>query len=390
MKDKPISSITSRLVQITSPDHYTPWNALSLEALAGHVRGCFGARADVHISRVRSEEDIPLLLDAIKVNPPDILGISPELSSLKWTEMILQRFHKLDFSPASAPLVVLGNKLPSYFPQYYLKQFPGVIVVIGEGEESFAGLIRYAAGERTLESIPNLVYFDNQGNLKYTQQQTPDLSLLPYPPALDTVDEIAENDWNALVQSSRGCSWSSCSYCTISSFRKGKKWDGFPVERVAQNIKQLVAAGITQLEFADDDFIGGRDDTHLNRIEKIADEIEAISKSSGKNIDFRIFVIPHIIYRKNQDDVNEKVKQLLLRLKEVGLSKVYFGVEAGCPSQLKRYNRSYNLHELDAVIHLFREQLEMEIDVGFIMFDPHLTLKEMKQNIEYFIDKKLI
>ncbi|MCP4149649.1 MAG: hypothetical protein GY757_18025 [bacterium] len=80
----------------------------------------------------------------------------------------------------------------------------------------------------------------------------------------------------------------------------------------------------------------------------------------------------------------------MLRLKEVGLTKIYTGVESGCLSQLKRYNRSYTLEDMDHVINLLLDQLEIEIDIGFIMFDPYLTLAEMQQNLDYFSEKGLL
>ncbi|MCP4149648.1 MAG: hypothetical protein GY757_18020 [bacterium] len=286
--------ISIQLAQINSPFHYTPWNVLALEALAGHVRGLFKEEVAVTIQRIRKEEELTTLLERIANNPPHILGISPELSSLEWTEKLLRHFYQIDFSTSHRPLVVLGNKLPSYSPGYFLKQFPKAIIVVGEGEESFAGLIEYTAGKRKLESIPNLAYIKDKSEYR-TQVKTPLLETLIYPPSLDTVKELVKDEKNVLVQSSRGCSWSSCSYCTSNSFRNGKKWDGFIVERVAANIEQLVSAGITELEFADDDFFGGRDDYHLNRIRQIADEIERIRKKFDKEITFRIFVIPHII-----------------------------------------------------------------------------------------------
>ncbi len=47
-----------RLIQSSSPSHYTLWNALSVETLAGDLRGEFLEMVDVTIDRIRSEKEI--------------------------------------------------------------------------------------------------------------------------------------------------------------------------------------------------------------------------------------------------------------------------------------------------------------------------------------------
>lgn len=373
-----------RLIQISSPSHYTLWNALSVETLAGDLRGEFLEMVDVTIDRIRSEKEINHLLKGIKNNPPDILGISVEIGSLEWANKFLEGYNRLKSSSNRSPILIIGNKLPTYFPEYFLEKCPTAIVSIGEGEESLRGIVRHVIGDKSLETIPNLVFRNAHNEVYRTFQKSPDLNLLIHAPSIDTVSEIVRNGGSALLQASRGCPWSHCSYCTIRSFRKGRKWEGFPVKRVLENIERLVSAGITELEFADDEFFGGADSKHLERIYNIANGIEKIRNESGKDIAFRIFLIPHTIYRVGRSKENEAVKKLIQRLKEVGLAKIYFGAESGCSSQLQRYRRGYTLEELEATIHILRDDLKIEMDVGFIMFDPNISLQELISNTQFF------
>lgn len=373
-----------RLIQISSPSHYTLWNALSVETLAGDLKGEFLEIVDVTIDRIRSEKEINHLLKEINNNPPDIIGISVEIGSLEWTNKFLEGYNRLKSSSNRSPILVVGNKLPTYFPEYFLEKCPDAIVSIGEGEESLRGIVEHVIGNKSLETIPNLVFKNADNELYRTFQKSPDLNLLIHAPSIDTVPEIVRNGGSALLQASRGCPWSQCSYCTIRSFRKGKKWEGLPVKRVLENIERLVSAGITELEFADDEFFGGTDSKHLERIYNIANGIEKIRNESGKDIAFRIFLTPHTVYRAGRLKENEAVKKLIQRLKEVGLAKIYFGAESGCSSQLRRYRRGYTLEVLEATIRILRDELKIEIDVGFVMFDPNLSLQEMISNIQFF------
>lgn len=373
-----------RLIQISSPSHYTLWNALSVETLAGDLRGEFLDIVDVTIDRIRSEKEINRLLKKINNNPPDILGISVEIGSLEWTNKFLEGYNRLKSGSNRSPILVIGNKMPTYFPEYFLEKCPNAIVSIGEGEESLRGIVGYVVGDKSLETIPNLVFKNAYNEVYRTFQKSPDLNLLIHAPSIDTVSEIVRNGGSALLQASRGCPWSQCSYCTIRSFRKGRKWEGFPVKRILDNIEKLVSAGITELEFADDEFFGGTDSKHLEKMYNIANGIEKIRNESGKDIAFRIFLTPHTVYRAGRLKENEAIKKLIQRLKEVGLAKIYFGAESGCSSQLQRYQRGYTLEELEATIRILRDELKIEIDVGFIMFDPNLSLQEIISNIQFF------
>jgi hypothetical protein len=73
----------------------------------------------------------------------------------------------------------------------------------------------------------------------------------------------------------------------------------------------------------------------------------------------------------------------------VGLVKVFIGIEAGNPSQLRRYRRGLTLEDITGSLEVLRE-LRLGIDAGFIMFDPELSLEEMLENIRFFRENRLM
>ncbi|PKP43504.1 MAG: hypothetical protein CVT95_12180 [Bacteroidetes bacterium HGW-Bacteroidetes-12] len=376
------------LVSVGSPTHYALWNELSCETLAGDLRGFFGNEVEVSIRRINKEEDIPDILEYFKENPQDIIGLSIQPGSLTLLDLFIKGYNSIEFMDDDNPLIVFGNQIPTYFPNEMLKKMPEGVIVRGEGEESLRELVEFVKGNRNLKDIPNLVYKNND-KIIYTELETPNLKNLSFPPGTDTIHEILKHGGNAMVQASRGCPWGACAYCTRKSFRHGKKWEGFSVERVMENIMNLVNLGITEIEFCDDEFIGGRDPKQLQRIEDMADGLENIRKENDVNLTFRIFSRPDIIYKENDAEGNTKMRSLLLRLKGVGLVKVYLGIEAGCKSQMKRFMRGMTLKEIRCALKTLKE-FNIDIDAGFIMFDPELTLEEMMKNIIFFRKENLI
>jgi hypothetical protein len=91
----------------------------------------------------------------------------------------------------------------------------------------------------------------------------------------------------------------------------------------------------------------------------------------------------------NHHEENAKVKELLRQLKEAGLARVYFGVESGSMPQLKRYQRGATVRNIEGALRTLIE-LDIDIDTGFIMFDPDTTLEEVVSNIRFFKKWELI
>ncbi len=387
------------LVGLGSPAHYNMWNNLSLETLQGDIEGQFAGQVKVATKSSNNFDEMKGLVDLILQNPPAILGLSVQPGSLELVKEFVRQINSDSRFDSKKTLLVFGNQLPTYFPQTFLDLYPAGIVVRGEGEFSLRGLVQYARQELRLEEIPNLVFIDHNNASAHTQLETADLEKLEHIPNTESYGDIIKRGGNVLVQSSRGCPWGGCAYCTRTSFRKGgpivekgsaNSWRGFPVSRVLATLDAIMAQGITEAEFADDEFFGGRDVQHRQRIYEIADGIEKLSKKHNMQFSFRIFTRPNTIFRKaNNDKNNEEMERLLLRLKEVGLVKIFVGVEGGNQTQFVRYRRGMHFEDSMFAIDLCRK-LGIGLDIGFIMFDPFVTVSEMLENVKFFRENKLM
>jgi len=376
------------LVGVSSPSHYALWNALSIETLAGDIRGKFGNCVSVVVRRVCSTSDVNAVIWEM---PPDIgvVGISVELGSLTLTRYLVDALNRQWKAGDFRPAVVFGNTIPTYLPNIFLDMWPSAIVVRGEGEISFRGIISHLLKDTPLEDVPSLVY-RKDGFEFTTPWEPPALELLSYAPSLDSLDEVLSFQGSALMETSRGCPWSRCSYCSISSFRNGRLWEPLPFSRVVNNLVNLVEAGIREIEFTDADFIGGRTKEHTERIARLSETIEEVARSHNAQLSFRVFLTPQILYRIGDTEGNSRIRTVLLRLKRAGLAKAYLGIESGCQSQVRRYRKGSQVTDHTRVIKMLRDDIDIELDFGFLLFDPDLTIEEMGEDIRFFRENDLL
>jgi len=399
--DTHLSIVTVGLIGFGSPQHFNIWNNLSLDTLAGDLSGHFGDRVRVSLFEANVAADLDDVLAKLSLSKHsfDIIGLSIQPGSLELATSFLKNLSTTGVRKSNT-LMVFGNQIPTYCPEAILAICPEGIIVRGEGECSLRGLVHYILGETILENIPNLVCFDQINDKRVnTRIETPDLSSVIHPPTTGTWSRILHRGGNVQIQASRGCPWGYCSYCTRTSFRRGglvaqrglaSSWSGFPVDRILKTLEIAMSQGVSEVEFTDDEFFGGRSDEMIMRVDRIADGIERISRRYKLDFTFRIFTRANIIYsEKDADKKNGRMRELLIRLKNVGLVRVYVGIESGNIAQLKRYRRGMSLKEMLQSVQVISE-LGIDLDVGFIMFDPEMTIAEMRENIKFFRDNGLI
>ncbi|MEK7994062.1 MAG: radical SAM protein [Planctomycetota bacterium] len=385
--------VSVALIAVSSPHHYTLWNAFAAETLAGDLRGALGNLVRVGVYRVRSTDEIERIAYIVKRLRPDMAAISVECGGVTLSLELAERLTSGDASNGHClSALIFGGKIPTYLPDVFLNKCSSAIVVLGEGELSLRRLVRRLlerAPER-LEDIPNLAFWDSQESIRRTAPERPRCSELTFPPSLDTVSELIEaGPGTVLTQASRGCSWSKCSFCTIPSFRFQEKWEPLPWSRTRKHLEALASLGVREFEFCDDEFMGGRDPQHIERISRIAGDLEAVGRHFESGIVFRIFLIPHTIYRHSDPAGNAAVRSALERLRDAGLRRVYLGVESGSERQLKRYCRGTPLADVMGALNVLRD-LRLGIDCGFIMFDLLATVDDIAQNVRFFRANGLI
>lgn len=72
----------------------------------------------------------------------------------------------------------------------------------------------------------------------------------------------------------------------------------------------------------------------------------------------------------------------LLSFKKAGLREVFIGIESIGREQLKRYNKKAASDDNKEAISYVRS-LGLQLDLGFILFDPEMSFEELQINVEY-------
>jgi hypothetical protein len=316
---------------------------------------------------------------------------------------------------AKAPLIVIGNVMPTFGGAEILDidAFKDAIVVVGEGEvsiEQIAKAIRehpdtYKRDKSIYLDIPNLMFRRLPGENPITTTRkvlrTGDYRLPNADEAIEYfAHEGSESSIEVPIETSRGCYWNRCSFCSIKVLCSPENlgWRPFAMSDVLSRIKTFAENGrrifhIIDSEFAgpvvtDEDF-----DRTMQRMEDFARGIIRINEElglTGKD-KIRITIISvraDTFFKKNKAARNKRSLAVLNLLKEAGLEKIFIGVESGSAEQLVRYKKGIRVDESIGSVQRIRD-VGLELEVGFVYFDPFVNLSELRDNIRFIEQVRL-
>lgn len=177
---------------------------------------------------------------------------------------------------------------------------------------------------------------------------------------------------SAYMFTSRGC-FGSCSFCSIHQLLGEhivKKRSPQNVIREMENI--IEKYNITEFYFIDDLFI-----LPSEQGEKWIDSFCSLIKKKKMKIKFHIEI--------RADTVKADI---LTKLIESGLFRIFIGAESGSDTVLRRWNKKCTvLQNNKALFELEKTGIpKHQIELGYIMFDPMMSYSELKENY-YWIKK---
>lgn len=289
-------------------------------------------------------------------NGPLLLGIGVPIYSWEYTKSLLI---KLDQDPPKSPMtVVLGNAIPTYTnPDLLKREFPNVKLVVGEGEEVFANMAKALANGDEVED--SLTY------------KPPDLKKY-VPPLRALTQEIINLGGSVKVEASRGCDYGACTFCS-RCLRSGKDYRTVPEDIVVSEVQSLLDEfDISRFELTDEEAFG---------------DVEATSRlvSALKSADLPR--VPFVASLRVDTLIKLKDEGLLDQLQEVGLEKVFLGVEAGSDEYQKQVAKGQTMEEVNNAMNIVQES-GMDMEIGFIMFSWRMTYDMLRKNVEFLSDGK--
>jgi hypothetical protein len=208
-----------------------PLNALLISAYTGKI---LGEQVDIRVFKFPDQA-----LEAIKAEPPDVIGVSNYLWNAELSKLIL-RFAK---ERRADTVTVMGGpnvQQTAAFMGPFLKTAACDYYVSGAGEHPFMSLARgWLESDKEVplhrhETVHGVWYLDEQAKavLKPVTHTVENLDDIPSPFQNGMVDAFFEQGLTPMIETNRGCPF-SCTYCVWGT---GHQVYQYSVDRVKADL----------------------------------------------------------------------------------------------------------------------------------------------------------
>ncbi|MFO0755678.1 MAG: radical SAM protein [Byssovorax sp.] len=309
------------------------------------------------------------VLAQVREKPPGVVGLS----------MTFQ-FRAREFGALAEALraegfrghITAGGHFPTFAFREVLASFPALdSVVRHEGEETLPELCAALAAGRPLDAVRGLV-FRRQGAIieNPTRPLIEDLDALPFPLRIGQ-PQTHLGVPAAFLVGTRGC-YGHCTFCCIHAYLKeagGSMYRARSPENVADEMAELRRTrGVRMFVFHDDDFFTRDHDRDYARLVALRDALRA------RGVDDIATVV-----KARPDDVDARVFSVL---EEIGLLRVYLGIEAGSTEGLRTLGRGVDLTQNHRALSFLRDH-DLYTCFNMLLFDPESTLRSLRQSLGF-------
>ncbi|PJA29266.1 MAG: hypothetical protein CO189_03010 [candidate division Zixibacteria bacterium CG_4_9_14_3_um_filter_46_8] len=268
-------------------------------------------------------------------------------------------------------VTILGGPHINALPREALMQCGAAdFVIFGEGEQTFAALLKHISKRAKPSAVPGIGYRDGQGIiLNSPASAIENLDTIPFParnkfPLNKYYDPDRYEDAYTLMVTSRGCPY-NCIFCG-SSATWGRKVRFRSATNVLDEIEQVIREfGISNITFCDDTFTLGR-----RRVLEICNGII----ERGYNIKFLC-----------SSRINTIDEDRLEALAGAGCTEISFGVESGDPEILKTICKNIELDQVKAAFEMVKS-FGIRVHSSYIIGNPGDTDETIRKTIEFAID----
>ncbi len=332
--------------------------ASSLNA-AGHeaLLAVFNSGEDVEsVAEQAGEADIVGLSVCFQSRAQEFLGVARRIKQLY-----------------PEKLTVAGGHYASCAAQELLEHHPELdVIAIHEAEQTLVEIVKAAANLKDcLPKITGIAYRED-GQVRFTPKRRTmdDLDTLPFPVRAGRIHSIAGVPTSFLM-GSRGC-YENCAYCCITTLHNlapGKKFRQRSVELIADEMAELYRErGTRQFVFHDDNFLVPSVAHNQTRIEGF----DKAFKSRGME-DLALLV------KCRPADAN---KDVLSRLKEMGLVRIFMGIESATEMGLLTLDRHQTVGQSIRALDICGE-LDISAQFTIMTFNPDANLNTLRADLAF-------
>ena len=318
-----------------------------------------------------TNEDI---LDEIKKFNPDVVGISNMWTAYSGDPHRIAKAIKEKYPNL---FIAFGGSHPSEFPELVLKDENVDLVVIGEGEITFAEFLKKFEKGESYKDVLGIAFREGDQVIKTpARERMEDLDSLPYParhlmPMDRYLDETRRHEFimrkpTLSMITSRGCP-QKCVFCTVRAVW-GRDWSSRTPSNVVDEIVHLQETyGVREVSFMDDDL--GRD---IPRLHALCEEI------INRKVDIK-WVPPNGVAHWLLTE------ELLDKMKAAGCYRVTFGIESGNKEVRKFIKKKVPLEQAQRMVQ-HANKIGMWTVCTFILGFPYETKETMRDSINFAVN----
>jgi anaerobic magnesium-protoporphyrin IX monomethyl ester cyclase len=338
---------------------------LSIRYLASSLQA---KRHEPSLAVFNSADDVEAVAE--QAGEAEIVGLSVCFQSRAQEFLILARRIK-ELHPGK--LIVAGGHYASCAAQELLEHHPELdIIAIHEAEQTLLEIVAATANLKDdLPKISGIAYReDDQIRFTPKRRTLDDLDTLPFPERHGRIHTIAGVPTSFLM-GSRGC-YENCAYCCITTLHNlapGKKFRQRSVELIADEMAELYRGrGTRQFVFHDDNFLVPSVAHNKARIEGF----DKAFKSRGME-DLALLV------KCRPADANRDV---LSRLKEMGLVRIFMGIESATEMGLLTLDRHQTVGQSTSALDICAD-LDISAQFTIMTFNPDANLNTLRADLAF-------
>lgn len=323
---------------------------------------------DCPYQRISNAEVISKILESNY----DFLGISMFHYNLINAKRIIMKVRKQN----EDILIAAGGYVPTLNYSETLLSNPGLnCCFVGEGEETLIKFCDAFSGIGNWKDVEGVAYVsDGQVVVNPVGQAVIDLDSFIFPKRV----ERKNHSQTLSILTSRGC-YGDCSFCSEKSFNIINNSRGMRFrtpENVVDEISELMEKyNPLFININDSNFLGAGN-TRKVWLQQF------IRHMKERNINTKI----RINTRANDILYN---CELLKDLKDIGLYSVFIGAESFNQRQLDLYNKKVTVRQNIESVQLLKS-IGIKIELGFMMLEPFVELKEINENLMALKDLDVI
>lgn len=301
------------------------------------------------------------LLPFLEAVEPDLVGVTCVAQNY-CQALEIARFVK-EWKTTVA--TVIGGPHVSFIPREALTRHAVLdYVILFDGEQpmlDLADALEAHASAGQMAAIPGLAFRD-QGAVVVSEPTPPllDLDSNPRPDrSIFEIDRYLAYDYETVVMTARGCP-SRCTFC--STTQSGRRFRWHSVERICEEVEEVLGLGFSSIFFGDDTFSG-----HSQRTIEFCNEIVR------RGLDFP--------WTSNMRMTDAK-PPVLEAIRKAGGYRVFMGFESIQPETLKLVKKGTTPERLYRTAQVVKSY-DIELHAAFIIGAPGDTHESLEATLDF-------